>query len=207
MYEKYNAVLRFFSSKARYTVEELAEMAKGKEPASLEEKRKVVPFLQQKCGWLGLGEWTQEAGAASPRAALTPRALVRRRRSRPMRARVQVNSNGAGAVVLRARETADGVDGYVVRINTSFPDGSLTGSITRGEKAAAVRTELVATDTWADLEVDVRNGKSGATVVVSLNGVEVNRVTDPDPLPPGGLALRNDHEGTVVKFQNLRIAR
>ncbi|MEC8496029.1 MAG: family 16 glycoside hydrolase, partial [Planctomycetota bacterium] len=99
------------------------------------------------------------------------------------------------------------VDGYVVRINTSFPDGSLTGSISRGETAAAVRTELVATDTWADLEVDVRNGEGGATVVVSLNGVEVNRVTDPDPLPAGGLALRNDHEGTVVKFQNLRIAR
>ena len=56
-------------------------------------------------------------------------------------------------------------------------------------------------------EVDVRNGEGGATVVVSLNGVEVNRVTDPDPLPAGGLALRNDHEGTVVKFQNLRIAR
>ena len=124
-----------------------------------------------------------------------------------MRARVQVNSNGAGAVVLRARETADGVDGYVVRINTSFPDGSLTGSISRGEKVAAIRTELVATDTWADLEVDVRNGEAGATVVVSLNGVEVNRVTDPDPLPAGGLALRNDHEGTVVRFQNLRIAR
>ena len=124
-----------------------------------------------------------------------------------MRARVQVNSNGAGAVVLRARETAGGVDGYAVRINTSFPDGSLTGSISRGEKAAAIRTELVATDTWADLEVDVRNGESGATVVVSLNGVEVNRVTDPDPLPAGGLALRCDHEGTVVKLQNLRIAR
>ena len=79
-----------------------------------------------------------------------------------MRARVQVNSNGAGAVVLRARETADGVDGYVVRINTSFPDGSLTGSISRGEKVAAIRTELVATDTWADLEVDVRNGEEPA---------------------------------------------
>ena len=61
MYEKYNAVLRFFSGKARYTVKELAKMAKGKEPASLEEKRKAVPFLQQKCGWLGLGKWTEEA--------------------------------------------------------------------------------------------------------------------------------------------------
>ena len=39
-------------------------MAKGKEPASLEEKRKVVPFLQQKCGWLGLGKWTEEAHGA-----------------------------------------------------------------------------------------------------------------------------------------------
>ena len=64
MYEKYNAVLRFFSGKVRYTVEELAMMAKGKEPASLEEKCKVVPFLQQKCGWLGLGAWTEKADGA-----------------------------------------------------------------------------------------------------------------------------------------------
>ncbi|MEE2941465.1 MAG: family 16 glycoside hydrolase [Planctomycetota bacterium] len=91
--------------------------------------------------------------------------------------------------------------------NTSSPAAPLTGSISRGEEVAALRTELVATDTWADLEVDVRNDEDGATVVVSLNGVEVNRVTDPDPLPAGGLALRSDHEGTVVKFQNLRIAR
>ena len=64
MYEKYNAVLRFFSGKARYTVEELATMAAGKELASLAEKCKVVPFLQQKCGWLGLGAWTEEADGA-----------------------------------------------------------------------------------------------------------------------------------------------
>ena len=61
MYEKYNAVLRFFSGKVRYAVEELATMAAGKELASLAEKCKVVPFLQQKCGWLGLGVWTEEA--------------------------------------------------------------------------------------------------------------------------------------------------
>lgn len=124
-----------------------------------------------------------------------------------LRARAQVNSNGAGAIMLRATETDEGVDGYAVRINTSFPDGTLTGSVSRGEKVAAVRTELISTDTWVDIEIDVKNGDDGATVVVMLNGVEVNRVTDPDPLPPGGLALRCDHDGTVVKFQNLRIAR
>ena len=66
MYEKYNAVLRFSSGKARYTVEELrkATLAAGKELASLAEKCKVVPFLQQKCGWLGLGAWTEEADGA-----------------------------------------------------------------------------------------------------------------------------------------------
>lgn len=124
-----------------------------------------------------------------------------------LRCRAQVNSNGAGALVLRARETDAGVEGYRVRINTSFPDGALTGSISRGEKVAAVRTELVPTDTWVDVEVDVRTVGGGTEVVVSLNGVEVNRVTDPEGLPPGGIALQCDHEGTVVKFQNLRIAR
>ena len=64
MYEKYNAVLRFSSGSARYTVEELRKLAAGKEPASLADKCTVVPFLQQTCGWLGLGAWTEEADGA-----------------------------------------------------------------------------------------------------------------------------------------------
>jgi len=41
MYEKYNAVLRFFSGKARYDAAE------------------EIPFLQRKCASLGLGSWAE----------------------------------------------------------------------------------------------------------------------------------------------------
>ena len=44
MYEKLNAVLRFFSGKSQY-----ASMAD-------------VPFLQKKCEWLGLGVWEEANG-------------------------------------------------------------------------------------------------------------------------------------------------
>ena len=44
MYEKYNAVLRFFSGKSQY-----ASMAD-------------VPFLQNKCQGLGLGRWDDASG-------------------------------------------------------------------------------------------------------------------------------------------------
>lgn len=124
-----------------------------------------------------------------------------------LRAQVQVNANGAGALVVRAKEDGDNVDGYAVRVNTSFPDGALSGSIRRGTKSTNIKTELIASDTWMDLEVQVTTGDGGTTVVALLNGVEVNRVTDPDPIDGGGIALRCDHEGTVLKLQNLRILK
>ena len=123
------------------------------------------------------------------------------------RAQAKVNANGAGAVVLRANETDDGVEGYAVRINSSFPDETLTGSIARGGTSVPVATELIAADTWVDLEVRVKNEDDAARVTVLLNGIIVNEFVDESPLPPGGIALRCDHEGTIFKLQNLRIQR
>ena len=50
MYEKYNAVLRFNAAKN-------ADGSVRTEYPSADE----VPFLQKKCGELGLGEWTPTA--------------------------------------------------------------------------------------------------------------------------------------------------
>ena len=123
------------------------------------------------------------------------------------RAQAKVNANGAGAVVIRANETDDGIEGYAVRVNSSFPDETLTGSIARSGATAPVATELIAADTWVDLEVRVKNEDDAARVTVLLNGITVNEWVDESPLPPGGIALRCDHEGTIFKLQNLRIQR
>ncbi|MEM6571793.1 MAG: family 16 glycoside hydrolase [Planctomycetota bacterium] len=126
-----------------------------------------------------------------------------------VRARVKINANGAGALIVRAADGDDGVDGYAVRVNASFPDGALTGSVRAGSDgpAASVASELIAADTWVDLEVDVRDGDGGTTVTVSLNGVVVNEMVDPEGRSPGGIALRCDHDGTVFKVQNIRLRR
>ncbi|EOD35777.1 hypothetical protein EMIHUDRAFT_467364 [Emiliania huxleyi CCMP1516] len=59
MYEKYNAVLRFFAALG-------ADGAVRLVYASMEE----VPFLQKKCGWLHLGEWVATAAGKGEPAAV-----------------------------------------------------------------------------------------------------------------------------------------
>jgi len=59
MYEKYNAVLRFFAALG-------ADGAVLLEYASMEK----VPFLQKKCGWLHLGEWVATAAGKGESAAV-----------------------------------------------------------------------------------------------------------------------------------------
>ncbi len=122
-----------------------------------------------------------------------------------VRARVKINANGAGALIVRAADGDDGVEGYEVRVNASFPDAAMTGSVRAGGTSAEVGSELIAADTWVDLEVDVRDGEQGTTVTVFLNGVLVNRMVHADGFEPGGLALRCDHDGTVFKIQNIRV--
>ena len=52
MYEKFNAVLRFFTARDE-------DGKVRRRYASVED----IPFLQKRCGWLGLGEWkATEAG-------------------------------------------------------------------------------------------------------------------------------------------------
>ena len=125
-----------------------------------------------------------------------------------LRLRARVNSNGAGAVVLGAAEGEGGVvAGAAVRLNTSFPGGELTGSITTPDIEAAVATELVSTDTWMDLDITVLGGETGSTIEVRISGVLVNRLTTKAPLSGQGIALRVDHQGTVIEIDRLRLKR
>ena len=45
------------------------------------------------------------------------------------------------------------------------------------------------------------------TFVVSLNGVEVNRAPAGAEIESAQLALRVDHDGTVVRFRNFAVVR
>ncbi len=126
-----------------------------------------------------------------------------------VRARVKINANGAGALIVRAADGESGVDGYAVRLNASFEDGVMSGSIRAGADGpkAPIATQLIAADTWVDLEIDVRDVDGKTKVTVSLNGVVVNEMLHAEGLEPGGLALRCDHDGTVFTVQNIRIRR
>ncbi|MEZ6015055.1 MAG: family 16 glycoside hydrolase [Planctomycetota bacterium] len=125
-----------------------------------------------------------------------------------MRARVKVNDKGAGALVVLARNEDAGVVGVPTRVNATFPDGALTGSLGSGDGAAKVATELASADTWIDLEVDVRRDGDGVLARVLMAGVEVNRWRGPaSALDSDTLALRVDHDGTVIRFRDFAVAR
>ncbi|MEL6904330.1 MAG: family 16 glycoside hydrolase, partial [Planctomycetota bacterium] len=117
-----------------------------------------------------------------------------------VRFRAKVNANGAGALVLRARDTDAGVEGCAVRIDASYPAGGSTGTLSAGDAKAEVNATLVPSDTWVDVAVAIRDREGGGTDVdVSLNGVAVNRLSLEETLEPGGIALRTDHDGSVVR--------
>ena len=125
-----------------------------------------------------------------------------------LRFKAKTNSNGAGALILRANEDDDGaVAGYAVRLNSSFPDGNLTGSLRGGDEESPVTTELIATDAWVDVELRVNTAEGSTTIEVLLNGATVNRMVDDDPLGAGAIAIRVDHEGTIMLVNDLRLAR
>lgn len=148
--------------------------------------------------------WELEGVELVGKGALGHLALTGLEGAKAIRFDVKVNDKGAAALVLDAARTDAGVSGTPLCLNSSFPNGRLFGTL--GE--AAIRSELVAANTWIEVQVDRRVGEDGAPVaVVSLNGVEVNRAAVP-PAPPGAaLALRVDHDGTIARFKNFAVVR
>ena len=125
--------------------------------------------------------------------------------ARALRCEVKVNDNGAAALVYGARTTDAGVAGTAVSVNANFPNGRLTGSC--GD--AALTTELVAANTWVEVQLDVVEpaGDAPRALAVLLNGVEVNRVALGGDPEPAAVALRVDHDGTVVRFRSFAVVR
>jgi len=122
---------------------------------------------------------------------------------RALRCEVKVNDNGAAALVFGAAATETGVTGTPVCVNANFPNGRLTGSC--GERA--LTTELVAANTWVEVQVDVLERDGGAELAIALNGVEVNRAVVAGGALSASPALRVDHDGTVVRFRNFAVVR
>jgi len=122
-----------------------------------------------------------------------------------VRFEAKVNDNGAAALVIDAPQSDSGAAGTPLCINSSFPNGRLTGTV--GDVALA--SQLVAANTWIEVQLDRRleGADRVPTLVVSLNGVEVNRLATGTTPEDTQLALRVDHDGTVVRFRNFAVVR
>lgn len=118
--------------------------------------------------------------------------------------RAKVSDGGRSSLLLRAEETAAGVSGYELVLNSSFPDPLKTGSLAG---LAPVRTHLVAPDTWFQLALHGEEVGEGFSLRVELNGVLISDVVDTQRLHQGsGLALVQHHEGSVVEVSELRVS-
>lgn len=120
-----------------------------------------------------------------------------------VRFEANVNDNGAAALVIDASQSDDGVAGTPLCFNSTFPNGRLTGTL--GD--AALASQLVAANTWIEVQIDRRVDGGVPMFVVSLNGVEVNRLPTGASPDDAQLALRVDHDGTVVRFRNFAVVR
>lgn len=123
--------------------------------------------------------------------------------AKSVRFEAKVNDNGAAALVLDVVQRDTEVTGTPLCINSTFPNGRLTGTLGAG----ALASQLVAANTWVEVQLDRRLADRVPSLVVSLNGVEVNRLRPGGSLPNAQFALRVDHDGTVVRFRNFAVVR
>ncbi|MCA6119190.1 DUF1080 domain-containing protein [Bradyrhizobium sp. WSM 1738] len=75
----------------------------------------------------------------------------------------------------------------------------VTGAIY--QLAPAVRRASLPAGQWNEFEISVR----GPTISVRLNGEEVSRLEHASRQPCGYIGLQNHHEGSAVRFRNLRV--
>jgi len=163
----------------------------------------------------GDAEWELEGSEIIGKGALGHLLLEGLADCTAIRFDVMVNGNGAGALVLDATEESGAVHGTTVTLNTSFPNQHLTGSISENaSNELALATELVASDAWVTMQVEFGTANVGTDelprrdVRVLLNGVEVNHLQiGQKSAGQCALALRVDHDGTVLRLRNLEVLR
>jgi glucose/arabinose dehydrogenase len=157
--------------------------------------------------WESRGDalWELEGADVVGTGALGHLVLTGLEGAQSVRFEVKVNDNGAGALVVDALQSDNGVTGTPLCINSSFPNGRLTGTL--GD--TAINSQLVAANTWIEVQLDRRleGADRVPRLVVSLNGVEVNRSATAASPDGAQIALRVDHDGTVVRFRNFAVVR
>jgi glucose/arabinose dehydrogenase len=120
-----------------------------------------------------------------------------------LRAHLKLSPGGRSAIVLRAAPDGDGMKGYAVVLNTSFPDKQHTGSLL---DLAPISAQLVADDTWFDLGIRCVDEAGGTRVQVRINGVLFTDYLDKDKrYASGSVAIEQHHEGSVLEVKKLEL--
>lgn len=118
-----------------------------------------------------------------------------------LRARVRINHRGRGGLVLRRRP--GGTAGYEIAINASRDGAPRTGSIV-GRRD--LETAVVRVDTWGALHVVCRDEGTATRVVVSINGIRMLDVRDPEGSGgTGHIGIVSHGDGTVLDVRDLSI--
>ena len=118
-------------------------------------------------------------------------------------AQMKVSDGGRSGILFRAREGAQGWEGYEAVVNSSYPDEEHTGSL-RG--LAPVKTHLVAPDTWFEYRVRCEDTGEGTRIRISIGGIVVSDFVDRERrFGPGRIAILQHHEGSTVEIRSLAI--
>jgi hypothetical protein len=118
-------------------------------------------------------------------------------------ARMKISDGGRSSIRFRAREGAEGLEGYEAVVNSSYPDEPHTGSL-RG--LAPVKAHLVAPDTWFDYRVRCEEVREGTRIRVSIGGIVVTDFVDRERrFGSGRIAVEQHHEGSTVEVRSLAL--
>ena len=114
-------------------------------------------------------------------------------------ARMKISDGGRATLLCRA----EGEDGYGAVINSSAPEEEHTGSL---HEFAAVKTHLVAPDTWFDYRVLCRDEKDGTRIRISIDGVVITDTLDPQRKHGAGrIAILRPNPSSVLEVKALSV--
>jgi hypothetical protein len=114
-------------------------------------------------------------------------------------AEANISDGGNSGMFFRKGFGPRGAKGYEAQINSTHEDPKKTGSLYNFQN---VYEQLVPPETWFTQEVIAR----GNHIVIKVNGkVTADYVDEKNTFSKGYLALQQHHQGSIVKFRNLRM--